>query len=790
MTCTGCEKKLYRSIISLPAVSNVKTSLLLAQAEFDLRGSTSVNGKNIAGTIEKITGFSCAKIIERGETLDLTVDGSVENFTQNWPCGVSDLIVTGRRTIRVFYQPKIIGARDLLSKPFFHFTKLAAPAPPTLVASGRAHVLKTLRRTIIAALLTVPVLVLSWAPLPKHEILYGSIQLALATIVQTAIAGPFYASAIKTLLFSRMIEMDLLIVLSTTTAYVYSVVAYAFVVARNPLSTGGFFETSTLLVTFIMVGRTVSAYSRHKAIESISFESLQANIATIVSLENEDGEEIDARLLQYDDTLKVFPDMSVVTDGVVIAGESEVDESMITGESTLIAKGPGMSVIAGSVNHSGILWVKVTRLPCENTIKSIGTMVDEAKSSKPKIQEIADRIASYFVPAILGVTTIVFLVWVSVGKSIRHQSATVACINAMTYAISVLVVSCPCAIGLAVPMVVAIAGGVGVRRGLILKTSETIDVARKITHVIFDKTGTLTQGNLSVVSKWYLESAAESLPNMILGLTTNSKHPVSTAITAFVKDQGVSPLHVDNVVSIAGNGIEATCNGIPIRAGNPYWLGVQNSTAVQLACSRGLTIFCVSMDGELVAVFGLEDSIRPDALQTISQLKKRSVEISIISGDNEEAVRSVAAQLGVPASNVRYRCTPAEKQAYVKESLFPNNSIVLFCGDGTNDAVALAQASIGIHVNEGTDVAQSAADAVLTRPSLTGVITLMDLSKAFHRRVVFNFAWSFIYNVFAVLFAAGAFPRARLSPQFAGLGEVVSVLPVVAIAMHLKWTKL
>ena len=790
MTCTGCENKLSRSLKSVPAISNIKTSLLLSQAEFDLRGSASVNGKTIAGTIEKMTGFSCAKVIESGERLDLTVDGNIEKFTQSWPHGVSDVTVTGERTIRVFYQPHVIGARDLLANPFFHSVTLDAPAQSPLVASGKYHVLNTLWRTVVAALLTIPVLVLSWAPLPRQELIYGSIQLSFATIIQVAIAGPFYVSAFKTLVMSRMIEMDLLIVLSTTTAYFYSVVAYGFVVAQRPLSTGEFFETSTLLVTLIMVGRTVSAYARQRAVESISIESLQVDAATVVTPKNEGGEEIDARLLHYDDTFKVFPEMSIVTDGMVVSGESEVDESMITGESILIRKGPGMSVIAGSVNHSGTLFVKVTRLPSENTIKTISALVDEAKSSKPKIQDIADRVASYFVPVILGVTMVVFLIWVAVGKAIRDQSDNVACINAMTYAISVLIVSCPCAIGLAVPMVVVIAGGVAAQHGLIFKTAETIDIARKITHVIFDKTGTLTQGKLSVVSRWYLESAPESLPNIIFGLISSSKHPVSTAIASYMRDADVSQVHIDNVVSIAGKGIEATWKGLRIRAGNPHWLEVQNSPNVRDALLRGLSIFCVSIDGELVAVFGLQDSVRPDALETIYELKKRSVEISVISGDNEEAVKSIATRLGIPTGRVRSGCTPTEKQAYVKESLLPKNSVVLFCGDGTNDAVALAQATIGMHMNEGTDVAQSAADAVLMRPSLRGVITLMDLSQAFHRRVVFNFAWSFIYNLFAILLAAGAFPHARIPPQFAGLGEIVSVLPVIAIAMHLKWTKL
>ncbi|KAH8773375.1 P-type ATPase-like protein [Hyaloscypha sp. PMI_1271] len=738
-----------------------------------------------------MTGFTCTKMIQSGQELDMIVGGNVQDFAhkEDLPLGVTDLTVLNKNTIRVTYHPKIVGARELLADPFFRSAKLAPSAVRPQIASGRAHVRMTFLMTILSTLLTIPVLILAWAPLPAHKILYGAISLALATTVQIAIAGPFYTGALKALIFSRMIEMDLLIVLSTTTAYIYSVIAYAYLAAGKPLSTGEFFETSTLLVTLIMVGRAVSALARQRAIESISIESLQTPTALLIDPETHHEQEIDARLLQYQDTFKVLPDTSIVTDGMVIAGETEVDESMVTGEATLVVKMPGLFVVAGSINHSGTLTVRLTRLPGENTIKTIGSMVDEAKSSKPRIQGIADRVAGYFVPVILVITVLVFVIWVAIGKAVRHQSATTTCIVAMTYAISALIVSCPCAIGLAVPLVVVIAGGVAAKHGLIFKSAETIEIARNVSHVIFDKTGTLTQGKLSVEAGEYPMGKADSLAPMLLGLTTNSKHPVSTAIAAHMKALGFQPSKVENVVSVAGKGIEATWNGSTIRAGNPHWLGFEDSPIVHKILSLGLTMFCISMDGELVAVFGLKDLLRPDAIETINRLKKRSVEVSIVSGDNKEAVQSIAGLLGIPESHVRSRCSPGDKQVYVKEMLVPEKSVVMFCGDGTNDAVALAQASIGMHMNEGTDIAQSAADAVLMRPSLSGILTLMDLSRAFYRRVVFNFTWAFFYNVFAILLAAGAFPHARIPPQYAGLGEIVSVLPVIIIAMQLKWAR-
>ncbi len=334
-----------------------------------------------------------------------------------------------------------------------------------------------------------------------------------------------------------------------------------------------------------------------------------------------------------------------------------------------------------------------------------------------------------------------------------------------------------------------IAGGVAAKHGVIFKTASTIEIARHLSHVIFDKTGTLTQGKLLVEVEKYPGHSKELLSPMILALTSNSKHPVSVAIASHLKLAGILPGKIEKIVSVVGCGVEATWQGSTIRAGNPHWLGVEDLTAVKETLHLGMSMFCVSINGDLVAIFGLKDLLRPDAQHVIEDLKQRSIQVSIVSGDNETSVKSVAHELGIPESHVRFGCSPADKQAYVKQQLLAPKSVVMFCGDGTNDAIALAQASIGMHIDGGTDIAQSAADAVLVRPALTGIPFLVDLSKAFYRRVTFNFAWSFIYNTFAILLAAGAFPRARIPPEFAGLGEIVSVLPVIVIGVQLKWVK-
>ncbi|KAI4599803.1 hypothetical protein KJ359_001539 [Pestalotiopsis sp. 9143b] len=803
MTCTGCETKLSRTLGALTTIKNPKTSLVLSRVEFDLdRSASSV--PEIISYMQRTTEFKFERVNNHGSIIDVIPKGNLQDFLKlDYPAGVTEMSAIDKRIVRVLYDAKIIGARDLLNTGFGIENKpeLAAPQPDPTLDAGSKHVRQVGYLTLFSAVLTIPVLVLAWAPLPDHEVTYGAISLALGTIIQFVVAGPFYPKCLKALIFSRVIEMDLLIVLSTTTAYIFSVTAFAYMVSGRPLSTKGFFETSTLLVTLIMVGRWVSAFVRQRAVESISIRSLQASTAILVGQGGRETE-IDARLLQYGDSFKVLPESRIPTDGTVTSGSSEVDESMVTGESSPVEKSVKSSVIAGSINGSGVMIVRLSRLPEENTITAIAHMVDEAKLSKPKVQETADKVASYFVPVILVLTIITFVIWIAVGLALKAQSRSEATINAITYAITVLIVSCPCAVGLAVPMVIVMASGIAAERGVIFKSSEAIEVASQTSHVVFDKTGTLTQGKLAVVAQ-DLGTPSQGLPieSLLLGLVGSSKHPVSVAVATHLKSLSIRGAQINDIKSFPGKGVEGkTPSGHILRAGNSRWLNVSTDPRSSTILDRGLTSFCFAIDGSLAAVFGLEDSLRPDALETVTKIRERGITVSLISGDDDGPVRSIAAQLGIVDSNVRSRCTPADKQEFIKNLLTrtisplnpdkkPKTPVVIFCGDGTNDAVALAQATIGVHVNEGTDVAQSAADVVLMRPNLLGILTVIDTSRAAVHRITFNFAWSLVYNIFAILLAAGAFVHARIPPEFAGLGEVVSVLPVIIAAVLLRWSK-
>lgn len=793
MTCTGCETKLKRALGTLQSVQNLKTSLLLSRAEFDLNGSAQSLAE-VLRHLGKTTEFKFERVIDRGSRVDVVVSNAAEYMKQDWPRGVTEMTLIDEQSVNVVFDAKIVGARDLLEHGWGRPLPLAAPRPDPTLMAGDKHVRHMGYMTILSIIMTVPVLVLAWAPLPKKEMAYGSASLALATIVQIVIAGPFYPKALKALIFSRIIEMDLLIVLSTSAAYIFSVVSFGYLVVGQPLATGEFFETSTLLVTLIMVGRYVTALARQKAVESISLRSLQTPTAILVDDSGANEKEIDVRLLQYGDILKVLPDSKIPTDGTVIGGSSEVDESMITGEPIPVDKFPASAVVAGSVNGSGTLIVKLTRLPADNTISVIAGLVDQAKLSKPKIQDMADRVASYFVPVVVTLSIITFVIWIAVGIAVRNQSGSRATTEAITYAITVLIVSCPCAIGLAVPMVIVIASGVAAERGVIFKTADSIEVAYKAVNVVFDKTGTLTQGKLTVAVE-HIGNTKDTL-SLLMGLIGSNKHPISASVAAHIKTTGISASPVTDTKVLAGKGVEGSASGLTLRAGNSRWLNLSSDPQVQSVLEQGYTAFCFTINDTLAAVFGLEDSLRPDALETVTKLHARSVSVHLLSGDDDGPVHSIARQLGIAAQNVRSRCTPTDKQAYIQTLVSPpvrshmkNPTTTIFVGDGTNDAIALASSTIGIHMNQetGSDVARSAADVVLMRPSLISVLTMINISERAVRRIKFNFGWSFVYNLFAILLGAGAFVDARIPPRFAGLGELVSVLPVVVAAVLLKW---
>ena len=636
--CAGCANKIFKFLRSVPDVRDLRVNPVLLLAEFDLNTKrTSV--ASIIILVRIATGYTCEQMTKKWHEVEAIAPNTSKNSIGNaYRAGVKQVINLPKNLIRIQYDPEVVGTRDLLQNGFETPLQLA---PTQSNKKATSHLRQIALLTFVSSILTIPILVFSWAPIPPRQVVYGSISLALSTVIQVVVAGPFYLVAIRSLIFARTADMNLLVALSTTVAYLVSVISFIYLVQGHKLGIGLFFETSALLVTLIMVGRLAAAYACHRAMKSASIRSLQPTTVTLINPADgckSDGEELDVRLLHYGDIFKVEPDSPIVTDGKVMCEISYVDESMITGESNWVEKKTGSSVIAGSVNRSGTLMAEVTRLPGSNTIDDLADMADAVNFSKPKSQELADRFATYFLPMIGTLALLTFAGWTLVGRFIQHHSARIASLNALLYAITVLVVSCPCAIGLAVPMVTMIACSVSAKHGVIVKSAGALEIARKVTHVVFDKTGTLTVSHLAVSVKNYLVEPASITMSLALGLTASSKHPVAVTIFRHVKALGVRPALIDDVESLVGRGIVGRFEGELVSIGAARWLGVEDHAAVRNLLSQGYTVSCVTKGSQLLAIFGLSATLREDASATVSQLLERGIEVCMLSGDDPEVL--------------------------------------------------------------------------------------------------------------------------------------------------------
>ncbi|KAL8828660.1 MAG: hypothetical protein Q9191_002457 [Dirinaria sp. TL-2023a] len=783
--CPGCTGKIPKAFLSLPYIHNFHFNGVLLQAEFDI-DTTESSIRHVIESAMIISGRSCKRIANGWLDLDVMLPCSDPDLTHGaMPLGVKDVTRSKRSVFSFKYDPTMIGARQLLKALEANLGSPVDLAPSRSGTQIPAHIRSMALRTVTSVSLTLPILVLAWAPLPERSIVYGAISLTLATIIQVVVAGPFYMKAFKSLFLAWTIDMDLLIVLSTSITYGFSLASFVCeILSVNPLSEL-YFDTSALLITFIMMGRLSSDFAFDRATKSASIRSLQPKLASTV----DDDQLIDVRLLQIGDKMEVKPGSLVATDGVVRSGESEFDESLMTGEANPVGKKTGSQIIAGSKNYGSTVVVEVTRLPGANTITEIAEMVERVTASRPRIQQLADQIARWIVPMVSVVCIATLFVRFGVEIMVYRRPCGAAISNALPYAISVLVVSCPCAMAFAVPMVMVVASRVGAHHGVFLKSGEAMTSAKNVTHVVFDKTGTLTEACLKVEIEDYFTDSMSSTAALILSLTSTSNHVVSVAITRHLVGKVGDCAPVAKCRTVVGQGLESTCREDVVRIGNARWLGVENLAPVKMLLAKDFTVVCATKANRLIAAFGLTATPRAGARTVVASLVDRGISVSILSGDEPGAVRKIAADLGIHPKDVTARCTPLEKRHHVEKLMRSGKNTVLFCGDGINDAAALASASIGLHIMATTTPMWSVGNVALANPCLSGILTLIDLSRKAHRQIVFNFTWAIIYNVLAILFAAGAFIKTRLPPEYAALGEAVSVLPVIIIPWQLRWRK-
>ncbi|KAF5667317.1 cu2+-exporting atpase [Fusarium heterosporum] len=790
MDCTSCADKLLRIFSGMTGVSNAQVNFVMGKGEFDVDTSIT-NADEVTAFMSGASGFLLSRIVSGHHFLDVLATSAQRQRLDSSPAqGVTDVQSLDKKTVRLAYDPTVVGARDLLKRVENDCNGLAGPRGDPQLESSRRRLWDQLTKTALAAALTIPVAVVSWSENLVDKSTGGIVSLILGTLVQAIAIPEFYRPALAALWYSRTIEMDMLVVISITAAYVYSVVAFSFEMAGKPLDESQFFETSTMLITLILLGRLIAAFARVQAISAVSLRSKQNNMAVLV--ETAGDREIDARLLQYGDVFKVLPHSRVPTDGVVISGKTEVDESMLTGETLPIVKQKGSDLIAGTVNGDGTVTAQLTRLPGKNTVTDIAQLVEEAAKSRPEIQDLAGRVASWFVPAMATVTILVLVIWIACGMTLLDYGAGKSVGNAITYAVATLAVACPCALGLAVPMVLVVAGGIAARGGVIIKTATTAEGARKTTDVVFDKTGTITEAELAVTEQVNLHGDMQQNLALAKALVAGGKHPVSAAVEKHLQGQIIEPTpEVVNVQVIPGAGIVADYLDSTLRAGNARWTQTAQLEDVSRLQKSGLTTLVMTRNSVPLMAFGLSAQIRPEAVRVISELKARGITVHLVSGDQTKAVIDVATSVGIIREKVVGERTPPEKRDYVATLMKNKDRHVLFCGDGTNDAIAVAQADIGVQMGGGlisSDVTQGAADVVLLN-GLEGIPFLLDISKVSFNRMYFNFVWSAVYNILAITMASGAWVEFRIPPRYAGLGEMVSVVPVILAANSMFFAK-
>lgn len=781
MDCSSCARKGLRVLKKIRGVTNANINFVASLCEFDL--DPRLDPATVISQFERETTFRCVRIRRNLQTIEVLMSEVQARALDEKPLdGVFSVWKVRKRIYSISFDPLLLSARSLLTQ--VPSGVLAAPQDDNTVMNERKRLSHLVWSTAIAVILTIPVVVLAWAhtsiPYWKRSIA----SLALASCVQIIAIPEFYVGAVKAMLFSRVVEMDMLIVISITTAYTYSVAAFVLTLQGHTLEQGEFFETSALLITLVMLGRLISAFARMKAQTAVSMTSLQPRDAILLHKSGRLSK-IDARLIGFGDVLVIPPHASIVTDGTIINGSSTVDEALMTGENIPLAKRPGDAVTAGTMNGTSPLTIYVTRIPGHNSIADVSNLVQNALGSKPRIQDLADTVASWLVPAVVCISLTVFAVWVIIALRFQQRNAAGSVGVAITYAIAVLAISCPCALGLAVPMVLVVAGGTAAKLGIVIKRASVTERAFRTTDVVFDKTGTLTSNTLQVVRQIHFDRFFQ-LPetqSALLTLLSSNGHPVSSAVANRLRDHVTESKTVEKLHSVPGAGVKAKWNGHEIKAGSARWLGVEHVPVVAGMMDRGLTVLCFTVGPKLVAAYGLEAELRPEATAVVEALQKDSITCHIVSGDGNKAVESIARRLQIDLINTAACQTPSAKVKYVK-SLIERGSTVLFCGDGTNDAAAVAHAHVGVEIGSQSDITQASADVVLLG-GLDGVTTLLELSKRAFSRIVFNFVWSGVYNFFAILLAAGAFVKVRVPTQFAGLGEIVSVLPVILLALSL-----
>jgi Cu+-exporting ATPase len=658
------------------------------------------------------------------------------------------------------------------------------------------------RKFWIALVLTIPVLFLAMGhAIPGLDIdsvvpkrIEKWIEFALTTPVVLWAGGFFFARAWQSIV-NRSLNMFTLIAVGVGAAYFYSAVA-VIVPGIFPSSFRRhgevelYFEAAAVITTLILLGQLIEAKARSRTGQAIkALLSLEAKTAHRVR----DGQEqeIAVNEIQKGDVLRVRPGEKVPIDGVIIDGKSNVDESMITGEPMPVAKQAGEKVIGATVNQTGSFLMRAERIGSETVLAQIVQMVADAQRSRAPIQKLADTVSGYFVPAVIGVAIITFVVWSIVGPA-------PAMAYALVNAVSVLIIACPCALGLATPMSIMVGVGRAAQAGILVKNAQAIEVTEKVTHLVTDKTGTLTAGKPEVVSRIVANIVSErDLLQIAASVESQSEHPLARAIVESAKQEKIELRDVIDFQSVTGGGVSGKIEGKAILVGKEKFLADSNvrfpeglTKEARRLQEKAETTVWLAVNGDAAGVLGIADPIKPTTKEAVAELHAMHLKIIMCTGDNQRTAESVAHELGI--DEFKAEVMPDEKIEIVKK-LKSKGAIVAMAGDGINDAPALAAADVGIAMGTGTDVAIESAGITLVKGDLMGIVKAIHVSRAVMRNIRQNLFFAFIYNALGIPIAAGVlypFFGLLLSPMIAGAAMSFSSVSVIANALRLRKTPL
>jgi Cu+-exporting ATPase len=666
----------------------------------------------------------------------------------------------------------------------------AADEEDAEAAARRAEIRDLSRRVIVGAVLTAPVLIVvmatevfgaDWVP---DVLMDRWLQLALITPVMLYTGFPIHRTGWLTLRH-RTADMNTLITIGTTAAFVYSLVVTLAPGLLPEDLREVYFEAVGVILTLILLGRLLEARAKAGTGEAIrKLIGLQARTARVVR----DGEERDIAIedVQAGDVVAVRPGEKIPVDGVIEDGRSSIDESMVTGEPIPVTKGPGETVIGATINQTGAFRFTATKVGKDTMLAQIIKLVEQAQASKAPIQRLADLVSSYFVPAVIFVAIGTFVVWFVFGPSPALTFGLVS-------AVSVLIIACPCALGLATPLSIMVGTGKGAQHGVLIRSAEALETAHKLRTIVLDKTGTITRGEPALTDVVSADGTPEdSLIRAVASAERSSEHPLGRAIVDGARERGIALVDPTAFDSVTGKGIAATVGSRAILVGKRQLLaerGVDTSglePAAERLAAEGKTAIYVSIDGSPAGVVAVADTLKDDSPPAVRALMQLGLEVVMITGDNRRTAEAVARQVGI--ERVMAEVLPGDKALEVRR-LQEEGKIVAMVGDGINDAPALAQADVGIAIGTGTDVAIEAADVTLISGALEGIVSSVALSRATMRNIRQNLFFAIVYNAFGIPIAAGALYAATgilLSPIIAAAAMALSSLSVVTNANRLR----